>query len=601
MHQIEYKAAKIEAEKLQMANESRRVYEDYLFALDKKKIQSKILRTDGSIDFEDATYNILVNQGYKLSVSGALAVSQADIDFFNYDADMNAKEFAALKTGYAQKNGDKITLSSDPSKTLAFTATQLRSAVSAREDIVLMDNISVSGSMGTLSSTLDGNGYSISVNGSSGIFSTINGATVKNLNIGGNVHSNSSYSGLLANLATGTNNIENVSVSGSVSGTCSGGGLIGQSNQGSLTVNNVSLNVYLDNTGLNRMGGILGSGNNTNISVSNVSGTVKSSSGCTGHLGGIVGGLWGDNSISNISNCSLDVDFSLDNTGNSNSSVAGGIVGMGWDSIHIDSCYVTGSISNSGGSGYSTAGGIVGGWGAAAAKGNGYASIKNCYADVEIEVTTTNSQKGSYETQGDIAGLIWNADGQHIISNCASSNGTSQGNLIVSSNSRLSFTASSDASSVESQVQSATSGAGAITRENYDPSTDPAYQAFYDIGHAIETGDYFLLDGHEDDNTWLTNMINEGIIILSKPDNDGEYFDTSVAVDTNLQEVEDKSLLRKAEAKYESDMKRIDLKDRKFDYDLAALDNERNAIKQEIETLKTVAKDNVERTFKLFS
>ena len=34
---------------------------------------------------------------------------------------------------------------------------------------------------------------------------------------------------------------------------------------------------------------------------------------------------------------------------------------------------------------------------------------------------------------------------------------------------------------------------------------------------------------------------------------------------------------------------------------LAALDTERNAIKQEMETLKTVAKENVERTFKLFS
>ena len=47
-------------------------------------------------------------------------------------------------------------------------------------------------------------------------------------------------------------------------------------------------------------------------------------------------------------------------------------------------------------------------------------------------------------------------------------------------------------------------------------------------------------------------------------------------------------------------MKQIDLKDRKYDSDLAAIENERNAIKQEMETLKTVSKDNVERTFKLF-
>ena len=39
MHQIEYKAAKLEAMKLQMANESTRVYEDYLEALAKLGVE----------------------------------------------------------------------------------------------------------------------------------------------------------------------------------------------------------------------------------------------------------------------------------------------------------------------------------------------------------------------------------------------------------------------------------------------------------------------------------------------------------------------------------------------------------------------------------
>jgi hypothetical protein len=84
---------------------------------------------------------------------------------------------------------------------------------------------------------------------------------------------------------------------------------------------------------------------------------------------------------------------------------------------------------------------------------------------------------------------------------------------------------------------------------------------------------------------------------------DFDYSDwlSSVATNTSFQEVDDEKALRKAEAKYEADMRRIDMKDRKFDYDLAALDAERNAVKQEMETLKTVAKDNVDRTFKLFS
>ena len=48
-------------------------------------------------------------------------------------------------------------------------------------------------------------------------------------------------------------------------------------------------------------------------------------------------------------------------------------------------------------------------------------------------------------------------------------------------------------------------------------------------------------------------------------------------------------------------MRKINAKDKKFDTDLAALEQERNAIKREMDTLKTVAKDNVDRTFKLFS
>ena len=102
-------------------------------------------------------------------------------------------------------------------------------------------------------------------------------------------------------------------------------------------------------------------------------------------------------------------------------------------------------------------------------------------------------------------------------------------------------------------------------------------------------------------NKWLTDMVNNGFVMFEKYiSNENKFNGTSIAVDVSLDEIQDKSDLRKAEAKYEADMRRIDMKDRKYDYELAALDNERNAIKNEMETLKTVARDNVDRTFKLF-
>ena len=114
----------------------------------------------------------------------------------------------------------------------------------------------------------------------------------------------------------------------------------------------------------------------------------------------------------------------------------------------------------------------------------------------------------------------------------------------------------------------------------------------------------FVFNASSLSETVLTNLINSGQFILTRATGANATKTenlTSVATDTGLQEVADETALKKAEAKYEADMRKIDMKDRKYDQDLAALDAERNAIKSEMETLKTVAKENVERTFKLFS
>ena len=103
------------------------------------------------------------------------------------------------------------------------------------------------------------------------------------------------------------------------------------------------------------------------------------------------------------------------------------------------------------------------------------------------------------------------------------------------------------------------------------------------------------------DKDVLRNLVEAGFIVFEKPMADGTFSEVNIATDTSLQEVSDELDLKKAEAKYEADMRKINAKDKKFDTDLAAMEQERNAIKTEIDTLKTVAKDNVDRTFKLFS
>ncbi len=123
----------------------------------------------------------------------------------------------------------------------------------------------------------------------------------------------------------------------------------------------------------------------------------------------------------------------------------------------------------------------------------------------------------------------------------------------------------------------------------------------------LKGADYKPTQGEEQNfnsSDYLTNMVNEGFIVLHKLTGDNitsAADEVNVATDASLQEVADEVDLKKAEAKYEADMRKINAKDKKYDVDIAALEQERNAIKTEMETLKTVAKDNVERTFKLFS
>ena len=137
-----------------------------------------------------------------------------------------------------------------------------------------------------------------------------------------------------------------------------------------------------------------------------------------------------------------------------------------------------------------------------------------------------------------------------------------------------------------------------------DATLQEQYMSLYNIiGQAISSDNYVKVPGDMiTSSVFLTNVVNEGFAYLKKFDkNQEEWKDTSVATTTELKEVSDEIDLKKAEARYESDMRLINNKDRRYDTQLAACETERNAIKQEMETLKTVAKDNEERTFKLFS
>ena len=112
---------------------------------------------------------------------------------------------------------------------------------------------------------------------------------------------------------------------------------------------------------------------------------------------------------------------------------------------------------------------------------------------------------------------------------------------------------------------------------------------------------------YADSSEWLTNMLANAEVILQKwdveagDDGKGAWTESSVSTDLLLQEVSDEKELKKAEATYEAETTRINRKDAQYDTLLSQTETERSAIKTEMDSLKQVRNDNIDKTFKLFS
>ena len=144
-------------------------------------------------------------------------------------------------------------------------------------------------------------------------------------------------------------------------------------------------------------------------------------------------------------------------------------------------------------------------------------------------------------------------------------------------------------------------------REWKDISSEFNY--YVDLWEAInEAGGCKVIDSEfesgDKGTEWLTNMVQAGVIsIWTRSCKDKEWSETNVATSTNnnyLQEEQDEKDLKKAEAKYEYELDKINAKDTKFDTELDKLETERTAITTQMDSIKKVKDDNIDRTFGIF-
>lgn len=125
-------------------------------------------------------------------------------------------------------------------------------------------------------------------------------------------------------------------------------------------------------------------------------------------------------------------------------------------------------------------------------------------------------------------------------------------------------------------------------------------------GHGYES----VSGSNASDRNWIKKQIEEGKVLLNKMQSTEEivgttsvniFAQTSVTTDTNLSETADTELASRAEVKYEHAMDEINQKDKSLDVQLSRLENERNALKTEYQTVQDLVKKNIERSYKTFN
>jgi hypothetical protein len=136
------------------------------------------------------------------------------------------------------------------------------------------------------------------------------------------------------------------------------------------------------------------------------------------------------------------------------------------------------------------------------------------------------------------------------------------------------------------------------------------FQAIQSAGGCVSIETFDGFNGNAaNDSEWLTSMISSGLMSISTIDVDKKgnisFNGTSPSSDESINYTTtstiDSTAVKKAEAKYEHELKQINRKDKKFDLDLSKLDTERNALKTEYDSVKKVIEDNIDRSFGIFS
>ena len=132
-------------------------------------------------------------------------------------------------------------------------------------------------------------------------------------------------------------------------------------------------------------------------------------------------------------------------------------------------------------------------------------------------------------------------------------------------------------------------------------SDDLGQATFYDaLFNQICTNGWTENDNIED-NEYLQEMLQSGMLYISKMKDDGYYYQANYATDSYIKEISDDTAIAQAEAKYTTEKAKLNAKEETLDLKMKNLDTEISSLSTEYDTVKNTISKNIEKSFKRYN
>lgn len=150
--------------------------------------------------------------------------------------------------------------------------------------------------------------------------------------------------------------------------------------------------------------------------------------------------------------------------------------------------------------------------------------------------------------------------------------------------------------------------AGKVTQSEIDTYNAQFEEMFnsssgstYNNGNSKQDdGVVYIEDQYLSDPNWLYEAVSSGQFKIEQQSTEG-WKEISTASDTQIAIASDNSKFALAEAEYNAATQKINNKEKKLDQQLKTMDTEHSALQTEQDSVKSLIKDNVDKSFNIFS